>query len=139
MQIIVSQIKYSNYLLRNDNLSGDITTLSNLGVDSQGWSGNWYYRKWNNGFAELWTTINYTPTFRSWNFLYLADPYLYPNFPFSLLSNRAGFVSLTAYGNGIFVKMDRLYQDSAIIVPFAAASGSAEVTVNCYFCGKWKN
>jgi hypothetical protein len=55
----ISQSDYVSYTPINSNFTA-LDVLGKEYVVSQGTSGNWYYRKWKSGIAELWGRWSYT-------------------------------------------------------------------------------
>ena len=103
-------------------------------------SGNWDYKKWNNGNIELWcvqTLTSAIDTQYSGSSMYFANSSI--DFPSGLISNVKN-VQLTINGNGL--KMVQAYTVNKNQILFRVLAPKAEVSgtmyVHAYVIGTWK-
>ena len=119
----------------------DAVPLGYIGdnIVDQGVVGNWIYRKWAGGLAELWGAC--TPAYVNTNVLFTELHY-----PFAMTSARCGISTLNSYGGNAFntlqwnVKL--AYGLDACIVwvhnQYGGFATSSTVDVSIYIVGRWK-
>ena len=119
--------------------------VGKLGVDwivEQGTSGDWTYRKWSSGNAELWLhnyKITTTPTQSPQGNLYQELYAVNKNFPFSFI--EAPFAignNASSDAHGIIQSITTNTTKITYIHTYRGSSGSYNMWINIYVMGKWK-
>lgn len=109
-------------------------------IVEQGTSGNWTYRKWNSGLAELWyyDLTKSSQTFSAWGSLYYADWATGLTFPFAFTSTP--IVYITPYDSQAYVIGNWGNSTTAVgTIRFGHNSTTAvALHAHLYVVGRWK-
>lgn len=113
--------------------------LADVAIVDQGINGIWYYRKWSDGRAELWT--RFSPTVKagtSYNGLYYASYSVDGAFPFTF-TERPDVIGACCSGTLGFLG-DITYTESGITAyeMYRAGAGNVGSALSVYVSGKWK-
>ena len=131
-------MKFGNYAATNDTVTWYQVLDNSIVADyivSQGWSGNWYYKKWNSGNYECWYRGNVTPASMSPLFL-TAGYYIFITLPFTSVSTPRAMASIehgTNYG-----VVTRINCGDKIGVYWETNSSTSNATLYLYVTGSWK-
>ena len=131
----------STWIIRSnpdgDIFIGTMGAITDCVVD-QGKSGNWYYRKWNSGFAECWANIT-TAVSMTTNAKYGVIGNLAYQFPFTFTEVPVLTVNASIPGNYTEIIYTTVVNNSGeVTVASTAAAGSQNVTLRLSVQGKWK-
>lgn len=117
-------------------------------VEEEGESDGWYYRKWSNGVAECWMTLEHSTTItKTWGTMYVGNtlmdrqnyPFVFTSKPFELATllngSNAAWIFAESQGNGV----NGAYA-SAIYNVCRPSSVSTSQTfyINIYVRGNWR-
>lgn len=113
-------------------------------VVAEGDSGNWHYRKWNNGWAECWATINKSsvPMTQQWGGVYESTSTYYFTYPFTFAERPWWVVSANESSGGVLsIEAEGSDSSTTRTANFRftrGTSGTQSITYSCYAFGKWK-
>lgn len=138
-------MSYSETITRADltNILNEV--LPNTSVDyivEQGTSGNWHYRKWNSGRAELWGKFTQTVTSYTANAFIIGSSSVTP-YPFAVTNPIVQATGIKMGTGSCHVSCDYERTDywSGVANPINAtvAKGqSREITWSLYVNARWK-
>lgn len=103
-------------------------------VVEQGTSGNWTYRKWNSGIAELWGILNHTSASTDYSEFRVAYPFAFISTPVVVVSadGQGGYAKTIAPYNNTSSKTE------AAITYKNSLGSSLYSQFNVHVIGKWK-
>lgn len=113
-------------------------------ITAEGDSGDWHYRKWNNGWAECWATINKSsvPMTQQWGGVYESTSAYYFTYPFTFAEKPWWVVSANESSGGVLsIEAEGSDGSTTRTANFRftrGTSGSQSITYSCYAFGKWK-
>lgn len=110
-------------------------------IVEQGFSNDWFYRKWNSGIGECWRLyygkVNASQT--NYNGYYYSPTITVP-YPFTFTNYPCLQANGGSSANMNFVRVFGQYEDAAsfVVCGHAADATNTDITVNLYAIGKWK-
>ena len=110
-------------------------------IVEQGFSNDWFYRKWNSGIGECWRLyygkVNASQT--NYNGYYYSPTITVP-YPFTFTNYPCLQANGGSSANMNFVRVFGQYEDAAsfVVCGHAADATNTDITVNLYAIGRWK-